>query len=66
MLILIWVRDSCLIPNGICVHGVVRERGFWEALLLLILFIWELAWSFKTKQDLEFWGLKLSRWLLEL
>jgi hypothetical protein len=65
MLVFIWVKNSCLIPSGICVHGFVTGLGFWEALLLLILFICELAWSFKTIQDLEFWSLKLSRWLLK-
>jgi hypothetical protein len=58
-------RDSCLIPSGVCVHDFVTGLGFWKAPLLLILFIWELAWSFKTIQDLEFWNLKLSRWPLK-
>jgi len=66
MSMLIWVRDSCLIPRGVCVYGFVTGRGSWDAIFLLTFFIWELGWSFKTIQDLEFWGLKLSRWLLKL
>jgi hypothetical protein len=36
---LIWVRDSGLIPSGVCVHDFVTGLGVREALLLLILFI---------------------------